>query len=212
MAKNQHDITLALAAICQAANLVTQLAEQGQCDYQSQLTLLNSVFQIDAPSTLAIYGGHESNLRLGLQTFLTIFNRTPNRQQHSDPVALTRYALSLMVLERKLAKSPTLLAQLTDRLQQVNRQRQHFEIDSSTIFSALAAVYVDIISPLGAKIQITGKPPYLQNNLIQDKIRALLFAGIRAAVLWQQIGGSRLHLLFSRRQLCQQAELILQHC
>ena len=50
-------------------------------------------------------------------------------------------------------------------------------------------------------------------NLDSDttsKVRTLLFAGIRAAVLWRQKGGSRLKLLLSRKKYVEQAELVLQ--
>jgi len=40
----------------------------------------------------------------------------------------------------------------------------------------------------------------LPNDDNAAKIRALLLAGIRAAVLWQQLGGSRWKLFWSRRK------------
>jgi high frequency lysogenization protein len=43
-----------------------------------------------------------------------------------------------------------------------------------------------------------------------EKVRALLLAGIRAAVLWRQVGGSRLQILFSRAKIKAAAEKILQ--
>jgi CII-binding regulator of phage lambda lysogenization HflD len=44
------------------------------------------------------------------------------------------------------------------------------------------------------------------------KVRASLLAGIRAAVLWHQVGGGRLQLMFSRNRLTTQAKQILAHC
>jgi high frequency lysogenization protein len=43
-----------------------------------------------------------------------------------------------------------------------------------------------------------------------DKVRALLLAGVRAAVLWKQVGGSRIQILFSRTKIKAAAEKILQ--
>ena len=40
---------------------------------------------------------------------------------------------------------------------------------------------------------------------VQDKIRACLLAGIRSAVLWRQVGGSKWQLLFHRKKLVQAA-------
>lgn len=61
----------------------------------------------------------------------------------------------------------------------------------------MAGIYVDVISPLGPRIQVTGSPAVLQSPQVQAKVRASLLAGIRAAVLWQQVGGGRLQLMFS---------------
>lgn len=54
-----------------------------------------------------------------------------------------------------------------------------------------------MISPLGPRIQVTGSPAVLQSPQVQAKVRATLLAGIRAAVLWHQVGGGRLQLMFS---------------
>ncbi|SUC47473.1 High frequency lysogenization protein HflD [Providencia stuartii] len=48
---------------------------------------------------------------------------------------------------------------------------------------------MDVISPLGPRIQVTGSPDILKNSLVQAKVRTLLLSGIRSAVLWQQVGG-----------------------
>ena len=42
---------------------------------------------------------------------------------------------------------------------------------------------------------------YLQQSANAAKIRTLLFAGVRAARLWRQLGGSRWQLVFGRRKL-----------
>lgn len=70
MAKNYYDITLALAGICQSARLVQQLAHQGHCDADALHVSLNSVIDLNPGSTLGVFGGSETNLRLGLETLL----------------------------------------------------------------------------------------------------------------------------------------------
>jgi high frequency lysogenization protein len=47
-----------------------------------------------------------------------------------------------------------------------------------------------VISPLGAKIMVQGNPVYLAQPQVIAEVRAALLAGIRAAVLWRQVGGS----------------------
>lgn len=207
MAKNYYDITLALAGLCQSARLVQQLAHDGQCDSSVLRTSLNSILQTSPPNTLAVFGDHERVLKTGLETLLSVLNA--NRQ--GPGAELTRYCLSLMLLERKLFGNAQALRTLSERISELDRQLAHFDLESDTIVSALAAIYVDVISPLGPRIQVTGTPNVLQNALVQARVRAVLLAGIRAGILWQQVGGSRLQLMFSRNRLFQTAQNILTH-
>lgn len=203
--KNYLDITLALAGICQSSMLVQHLAHQGQCDNELLEISLRSLLDLNPPATLAVYGGRQANLKLGLESMISLLNAS-----RTGPGAeLTRYTLSLMVLERKLNNNKTALDQLAQRIQQLDRQLAHFDLLSDTIINAMASIYVDIISPLGPRIQVTGTPALLQNPQIQAKIRALLLAGIRSAVLWKQVGGGRLQLMFGRDRLFKQARQIL---
>ncbi|YCH32102.1 high frequency lysogenization protein HflD [Erwinia sp. PK3-005] len=206
MAKNYYDITLALAGICQSAHLAQQLAHQGQCDAQALKTSLSSLLDLNPSSTLAVYGNDEAQLRFGLETLLAVLSN-PSRQGLS--AELTRYTLSMMVLERKLNANKSALNTLAQRIAQLDRQLSHYDIESETIIAAMAGIYVDVISPLGPRIQVTGSPAVLQNSQVQNKVRAALLAGIRSAVLWQQVGGGRLQLMFYRNRLIREAKRIL---
>lgn len=206
MAKNYYDITLAMAGICQSAHLVQQLAHQGHCDGEVMQVSLKSLLDLNPSSTLAVYGGDEANLRFGLETLLAILN-TSSRQ--GVGAELTRYTLSLMVLERKLHGNKQAMEELARRISQLDRQLAHYDLESDTLLSAMAAIYVDVISPLGPRIQVTGSPAVLQNAQLQSKVRATLLAGIRSAVLWHQVGGGRLQLMFSRNRLTSEAKRIL---
>ncbi|RLM25278.1 lysogenization regulator HflD [Brenneria alni] len=208
MAKNYHDITLALAGICQSAYLVQQLAHTGNGDNNILHTSLNSILVVNPPSTLSVYGDTESNLKTGLETLLGILNTSSK----GPGAELSRYAFSLIALERKLHANTSALDELGKRIGQLARQLEHFELLSDTIISALAGIYVDVISTLGPRIQVSGSPEILKNSQIQAKVRATLLAGIRSAVLWQQIGGGRLQLMFSRSQLMKEAKQILARC
>ncbi|AEW44557.1 lysogenization regulator [Serratia symbiotica str. 'Cinara cedri'] len=208
MAKNYYDITLAIAGISQSARLVQQLAHQGQCDHEAFHTSLSSLLKMYSPSTLAVFGGAALKLKVGLETLLGILNAS-NKGAGAE---LIRYTLSLMILERKLHANKQAMRTLSDRLGQLDRQLAHFDLESETIISALASMYVDVISPLGPRIPVTGSATILQNYQVQYKVRATLLAGIRAAVLWQQVGGSRLQLMFSRHHLLKQAQNIIADC
>ncbi|HSX19775.1 MAG TPA: DUF489 family protein, partial [Gammaproteobacteria bacterium] len=43
-----------------------------------------------------------------------------------------------------------------------------------------------------------------------NKIRTILLAGVRSAVLWRQLGGSRWQLTFGKKTLLQDAQALLQ--
>ncbi|EQB4041707.1 high frequency lysogenization protein HflD [Cronobacter sakazakii] len=209
MAKNFYDITLALAGICQSARLVQALAHEGTCDSEALRVSLNSVIDQNPASTLDVFGGREAGLKIGLETLLGMLNTSSRQGLGAE---LTRYTLSLMVLERKLAASKGAMNTLGNRIADLSRQLEHFELESDTLMNAMAGIYVDVISPLGPRIQVNGSPNVLQSPQIQAKVRATLLAGIRAAVLWQQVGGGRLQLMFSRNRLTTQAKQILAQC
>ena len=74
------------------------------------------------------------------------------------------------------------------------------------MLGTLAGMYVDIISPLGSRIQVKGSPLYLQQPAMHNRIRACLLAGIRSAILWRQVGGTKWQLLFFRRRIFDTAQ------
>jgi high frequency lysogenization protein len=94
-----------------------------------------------------------------------------------------------MVLERKLAASKGAMNTLGNRIAGLQRQLEHFDLQSETLLSAMAGIYVDVISPLGPRIQVTGSPAVLQSPQVQAKVRARCWqvfaprcSGIRWAV------------------------------
>lgn len=206
--KNIYEMTLAFAGICQAAHLAQQLARHGRCPEEAYHCSLRSLTQPLEPTggTLDFFGGNEATLRFGLETMIAVLN-TPS--QKGALAEITRYSLGMIGLERKVTKNRQALSDLEQRLRQLDRQLQHFGIDSSTLASATASIYTDIVSPLGPRIQITGEQAILQNSLVQSRVRAVLLTGVRSAMLWQQLGGGRLQLLFSRGKLVEMAKLIL---
>ncbi|KLV10768.1 MULTISPECIES: high frequency lysogenization protein HflD [Photobacterium] len=202
MAHTLYDRTIAFAAICQAVKLVQKVARDGHCDDDALEACLNSIMVTDPSNTLEIYG-QESKLRLGLEALVSEIDNTPSGNE------LTRYLVSIMALERKLASRRDSMAQLGDRIDTAKRQIEHFELMEDQMISNLASIYLDIISPLGPRIQVTGTPAHLQQQSVQHKVRALLLAAIRAAVLWRQVGGKRRHLIFGRKQMVEQAKILL---
>lgn len=117
-------------------------------------------------STLGVFGGSEANLRLGLETLLGVLNASSRQGLNAE---LTRYTLSLMVLERKLSSAKGALNTLGDRINGLQRQLDHFDLQSDTLMSAMAGIYVDVISPLGPRIQVTGSLPFCKVRRFRPK-------------------------------------------
>ncbi|NMP32405.1 high frequency lysogenization protein HflD [Thalassotalea sp. M1531] len=200
-----NDQTLTFAAICQIASMVQTIARKGTVDNQQLATMLKSITITSPENTLEVYGGNLSNLKNGLNV---ITSHLGDDTKQKDP-ELTRYIVSLLNLERRLTKNKRQLAALGERIDQTQRQSEHYEIDSPQLLASFASIYSDLISPLGARIQVAGEPVNLKQESNQHKIRALLLAGIRSAVLWRQVGGKRRNILFARSKLLKCANQLL---
>lgn len=202
MAKNYYEMSLALAGVCQSARLVQQFALDESVDQVALKTTIASVTETSPQNTLAVYGGSEANLRLGLLTLM--------EQLNGKAEDLTRYWLGLLALAAKLDDNAEAKTQLARRLDYLPAQLAHYDLLDPQSMSNLAAIYSDVISPLGAKIQVKGLVEALSQPETQDNIRACLLAGIRSAVLWRQVGGSKWQLLFFRRKILAAAQQIYQ--
>ncbi|NOH96752.1 high frequency lysogenization protein HflD [Vibrio sp. 99-70-13A1] len=202
MANTLYDRTIAFAGICQAVALVQQVAKDGHCDNDAFEASLNAILNINPVNTVGVFG-REANLKLGLECLVKGIDSTP---AGSD---ITRYIISLMALERKLAGRNDAMSQLGDRIQMVERQVEHFDLFDDQMLSNLASIYLDVVSPIGPRIQVSGTPSVLQQTASQHKVRALLLSGIRSAVLWRQVGGKRRHLIFGRKKMIEQAQILL---
>ena len=84
---------------------------------------------------------------------------------------MVKYVGAMMQLERVLSGDKRALDLLAQKLQGVERQLLHFDICESQIIASLADVYGEVISPLGPKIQVFGKPELLKQTSTQQKIR-----------------------------------------
>lgn len=202
MAYTVYDRTIAFASICQAVKLVQEVAKNGSCDNDILAATLNSIVETTPNNTIAVYG-NEENLRMGLESMVRDIDNSTSGSE------ITRYLVSVMALERKLESRRDSMSQLGDRIDMLKRQRDHFELLDEQMLSNIASVYLDIISPLGPRIQVSGTPAQLQQSHVQHKVRALLLAAVRGAVLWRQVGGKRRHLLFGRKQMIEQAKILL---
>jgi high frequency lysogenization protein len=185
--------TLALAGLFQATALAQQLANEGRCDEQALEASLSSVFRIDAPSVVGVYG-NVASVRLGLRTLVAQLDET------GRDMAVTRMAVTVLRLERSLAARRDLLDHLQQGILAAKRQVDHFGQASPQVIGRLAELYASTLSTLKPRVMVTGNPQLLQQAAVVERVRASLLAAVRSAVLWRQVGGRQWQLLLYRRQ------------
>lgn len=201
MSTQVNDQAIALCALFQAAELVSQLAKTGSAPEASLRPLLSSLLQTNVDRTDDIYGGQwqfNENLALGNK----ICQMTIGKDKTNVNPDTIRYALSILHLESKLAKQPQMLSALGQRISQLVRQKEHYDdMVHPNMVAAVSGIYQDNLSKLNFRIQVHGDSRYLQQSQVSDQVRASLLAGVRAAMLWRQLGGRRWHLIFKRKPI-----------
>ncbi|PYF84040.1 MULTISPECIES: high frequency lysogenization protein HflD [Marinomonas] len=197
----EKEQTIALSAVFQAAELVSILAKTGKVDNESLKPLLDSILMLNAASTEDIYGGQwdcRSNLALGRR----IAQQALGKERSSVNPDTLRYALSLIHLENKLSKTPEMLSQIGQSIINIEQKKAHYEsVLHDNMLASISGMYQDTLSKLPFRIQVHGDSRFLQQPQISNQVRAILMAGIRAAMLWRQLGGKRWHLIFKRKAL-----------
>jgi high frequency lysogenization protein len=196
---------MALAGLFQAVTLVQQVAREGSADAEPFESSIASILRIDAQNTDAVYGSNR-HLARGLQ----ILCRQLGKQKSLQDSELMRYAVSLLFLERRLMRNTTLLARVREGIDAATQQSEHFPITHENVLARLADTYATSVSQLAPRIMVQGKPEYLNTPANANRIRALLLAGMRSAVLWRQLGGNRLRLLWTRKGIVRCAEAMLE--
>lgn len=205
MSKNWTDITLALAGVFQAAALVEQLAKTGYIPSDAQTVSISSLLEQNPDSTLAVYGGSSEGLELGLKVMSDLLHHHQNR----DYPDTLRYVLGILHLQKKMMGRKDMLESIGTGLEQSARQAEHFGITHENVLANIGSLYSDTISTFKFRIQVNGDFSYLQQTRVANQVRALLFAGIRSATLWRQVGGKRLQVILSRKRLSATADEIL---
>ena len=203
MSHSKYDQTLALAGIYQAASLVKQVANTGSANSAHIESSIETLFRFDADNVEHVYGS-VAGVSHGVKVLKLHIDDKNNRD-----IDITKYVISLIMLEKKLLRNTVMLEEIDKRLKAIESQFEFFSLNHENTFAKLGQLYKDTISTLGPKIIVSGEQPFLSNERNANKVRALLLAGIRSAVLWNQCGGSRWQFLFGRKPYLRECEAIL---
>jgi len=199
------DRTLALAGIMQTSALVNHIARGRWSDPGAFTTSLNSIFIMEPTNTLNVYGDHIINVQFGLRR-LTSFFPKPDKQHDSE---LASYLFGTILLAKILQSDKQRLENLVNAITQLDKQRQTLVLNEDQLTERLAQIYMDHVSTLKRRIHILGNREILKQPQEVNRIRALLLAGIRSAILWQQVGGRLWHLWWKRQMIANQARDLL---
>ena len=192
--------TLALAGLFQAAKMIDRIALLGELNTSAFNCSFDSLFKFDAESTLEIFTdlpGLEHGF-IALIDYLGGENRNSGKN-------IAYYLLSMMKLSSHLLANESLAEKLQRGLLDIKVSAREFELSQEAVASRIDGLYQDKISNLEPRIMVRGDQLHLQNPINAAKIRCLLLAGIRAAVLWKQLGGSKWKLVMSRSKFVAQA-------
>jgi high frequency lysogenization protein len=199
-----QDQTLALAGIFQSAALIEQLATEGELNQAAFDCSLDSLFTFEVTNVIDVFG-NLSGLSRGLKTLsLTLGGNDRNPDKN-----IAYYALSMLKLAAKLKRDHNMAALVQDRLKTTEIQSSDFKLGRMSVINKIDGVYQSTISTITPRIMVQGDRTYLGDSINASKIRTLLLAGIRAAVLWRQLGGSQWKLVISRKKYVRTANNFL---
>ncbi len=204
MLKTLTHQAIALAGLAQALSLVQQIAKRGIADREVMEVSIASILKINADDVLDVYGGLQ-----GVATGLRQLERQLAEPDRVDPEQ-ARYAATLIFLEHQLMKQPAMIEVISSGVQRAIEQAQQLGVLDEGVLQTLADVYEQTLSQLRPQVLVAGKQMYLSDPDNTHRIRALLLAGIRSVVLWQQCGGTRWRLLLYRTRLQREVRRLLQ--
>ena len=197
--KPTRDQIIALVGVFQSCQLVETLSKNGSVPADRFNTCIESLFKKDPETTEEVFGSI-NDLQLGIESMQELITLSSQSKQ-SDTL---RYVVGVIYLSKKLRRNKSMLNVIAERLEQAAKQAEHFSATHNNVIANLAQTYQDSISTFRYRIQVNGYANYLQQENIAQRIRCLLFAGIRSAILWHQLGGRRRHLVLNRKEILAQ--------
>jgi high frequency lysogenization protein len=84
------------------------------------------------------------------------------------------------------------------------------DVENMEFYEHINDLYLSTISKLPQRISLFGDPQRLRVPAVKHKLRSLLMAAIRSAVLWQQYGGNMPRLIMERKQLFGETQHLLE--
>src|SRR5690554_8201956 len=101
----------------------------------------------------------------------------------------------------QLRSNCAMMSRLAQHLNRIQGKAEHLDSTHESSIASLGDAYQQPLSTLKSRIVVQVDPSLLQSPMMPERIRAVLLAGIRFALLWHQQGGRRWKLVFQRSAL-----------
>ena len=154
MQHTKRDQTIALAGVFQAASLVEQIANKGMANSAIIESSIESLFHFDVDSVEKVFG----NLA-GVGSGLRVLNEQIGAFKNDRNLEITKYALSMIILEKKLSANPKMLEQIKNGLNDAEKSLEFFSLMHENLFAKIGGLYKDTITTLS--------PQYCGTNTCQ---------------------------------------------
>ncbi len=188
-------ITYALSAIAESVYQITCIAQDGVVNTGIISSLLRGVLKTQCDHTADIYP--EKNLRNGL-----IYFADTSKLESQKVVEMTRYLSSILSLCNVYLAKPEIRANLGNEIQKIKENLVMQEDKAAYVCRHLGSWYGKNITEAGVfAIKIFGAEQHLSRETNLIYIRSLLASALRACVLWRQVGGTQMNLLFNKSQI-----------
>lgn len=220
--QNIYNQTIALAGVMQALITVNALAFGKDLELNQLENTLKTVQVINPNSFTDVYNNELKTIKQGLAFWV---EKTPNLIDQNK--LILEYFLGVLKLEKKINNGNCDCRALGVRLSNVAQKNSRYDLDKVTnivhtendsgndnsaldeLVNELSLIYSQIISPIGSKILVKGKAPFITESLNQKKIRACLLAAIRSAILYRQASGRGYKVMLLKGQYAKQSQQIL---
>lgn len=192
---------VALAALLLHCQSVDQLARTGVVPAERLRTAMLVLLDQSHEGALAQCRDPD-HLHLGLE-LLEPFLR--GEQRALGPEVL-RYMVGILYLQRRLQRDAATRHRIYAGIEHAGNQAKLFSPTHDNVIANVAQCYQDTLGGYRFRIQVRGESGFLRQPAVAARVRCMLFAAVRAAVLWHQVGGRRWHLMLRRRPLLAQSQ------
>lgn len=202
-----NDQVLAFAGVFQAAQLAHQLAAEDDYDAHALHHAALSVLRLRADSAAAVFESAHA-LRLGLDCVTRLFSGRADASTRE----VFQYAAGMHQLSVNLSRNARAQDAVAAGLSKLRARHMdhaaHFAHDDA-LHEDLGALYERTVSRMRPRIIVRGSAGRLTDPRVVGRVRTALFAGIRAAYLWRQLGGRRWQVVIWRADYHRRAKRLL---